>query len=41
MVASKMFETMAYNLWGALSPHNPAQEHVLSLPNNYVFNLYT
>ena len=39
MVASKIFETIAHNIWGALSP-NPAQEHVFSLHNNYVFNLY-
>ena len=39
MVASKIFETIADNIWGALSP-NPAQEHVFSLHNNYVFNLY-
>ena len=41
MVASKMFETIAHNIWGALSPPNPAQEHVFSLHNNFVFNLYT
>ena len=39
MVASKIFETIAHNIWGALST-NPSQEHVFSLHNNYVFNLY-
>ena len=34
-----MFETIAHNIWGALSPPNPAQEHVFSLHNNYVFKL--
>ena len=39
MVASKMFETIAHNIWGHyLSPH-PAQEHVFGLHNNYVFKL--
>ena len=36
-----MFETIAHNIWGALSPPSPAQEHVFILHNNYVFNLYT
>ena len=39
MVASKMFETIAHNIWGALSPPDPAQQHVFSLHNNYVFKL--
>ena len=34
-----MFETIAHNIWGALSPPHPAQEHVFSLHNNYVFKL--
>ena len=41
MVASNMFETIAQNVWGGggiISPH-PAQEHVFSLHNNYVFKL--
>ena len=39
MVASKMFETIAHNIWGALSPPHPAQEHFFSPHNNYVFKL--
>ena len=33
MVASKTFETMAHNVWGALSPPNPAQENFCAKQN--------